>query len=375
MQAGVDTAGTSVHRVSDDERAAMRAFLQRCEVRLSTMHRVATALLSGAGILVLLPAVERDSIIQVMRSLLTGELTWPRALSAAAIAMSILLSLAALWLVIVELTRFYFHANHVAHIGPDGMPVEVFTPRFTLTGLRLPADELGADTDAEYDAVHTSTSNVRLLVAGNDRARAKIDRQVSAYPGLVDPALAAVDADRARAEALFELAASRRRTLVEEVSKVEYGMVRHMVRLQVIILRYVKALLVIVATTLAAFVCAAAVSGDAVLSIADQRWIAATMALWAPTVVLVVASPVRWLDRVLRAEGATHTAVRDDSELTQVEDLTNRAATAVWLAAAAALVLLQVHHSATVAGRVAAIVVIVGSAAVLALSLARRRRR
>ena len=36
-----------------DERAAMRAFLQRCEVRLSTMHRVATALLSGAGILVL----------------------------------------------------------------------------------------------------------------------------------------------------------------------------------------------------------------------------------------------------------------------------------------------------------------------------------
>jgi len=38
--------------VSPDERAAMRAYLQRCEVRLSTVHRVATALLSGAGILV-----------------------------------------------------------------------------------------------------------------------------------------------------------------------------------------------------------------------------------------------------------------------------------------------------------------------------------
>ena len=42
-----------------DERAAIRAFLQRCEVRLSTVHRVATALLSGAGLMVLLPAIVR----------------------------------------------------------------------------------------------------------------------------------------------------------------------------------------------------------------------------------------------------------------------------------------------------------------------------
>ena len=55
-----------------DEKAAMRAFLQRSEVRLSTMHRVATALLSGAGILVLLPAVERDAVMNVLRSLVEG---------------------------------------------------------------------------------------------------------------------------------------------------------------------------------------------------------------------------------------------------------------------------------------------------------------
>lgn len=34
------------------------------------MHRVATALLSGAGILVLLPALERDAVLQVLRALL-----------------------------------------------------------------------------------------------------------------------------------------------------------------------------------------------------------------------------------------------------------------------------------------------------------------
>lgn len=38
-----------------DARNAMRAFLQRSEVRLSTMHRIANAFLSGAGLLVLFP--------------------------------------------------------------------------------------------------------------------------------------------------------------------------------------------------------------------------------------------------------------------------------------------------------------------------------
>src|SRR4051812_44783175 len=120
----------------------MRAFLQRCEVRLSTMHRVATALLSGAGILVLLPAVERDSLLQVLRSLLVGPIPASRGLLTAAVALSIGLALTMLWFVVVELTRFYFHANHIVHTGG-----EVFTPRFTLTGLRLPDDELGAAVD------------------------------------------------------------------------------------------------------------------------------------------------------------------------------------------------------------------------------------
>ena len=126
-----DVAGVSV-----DERAAMRAFLQRCEVRLSTMHRVATALLSGAGILVLLPALERDAVLQVLRALLAGPVSWSRALLTVAVGISLVLALVVLWLVIIELTRFYFHANHVVHA--DG---EVFTPRFTLTGLRMPLDD------------------------------------------------------------------------------------------------------------------------------------------------------------------------------------------------------------------------------------------
>ena len=206
--------------VTSDERAAMRAFLQRAEVRLSTMHRVATALLSGAGILVLLPAVERDTVLQVLRALLVGPVSWSRGLLAVAVSASIVLSLTVLWFLIVELTRFYFHANHVVH--DEG---EVYTPRFTLTGIRLPEGELDAASDAEYAEVHRAERTVRLLVPGNARARATIDQRLSAYPGLVEDD---GDPDLRRAEALFELAAARRRSLVEEVAKVEYGIVRHM---------------------------------------------------------------------------------------------------------------------------------------------------
>jgi hypothetical protein len=347
-----------------DERAAMRAFLQRCDVRLSTMHRVATALLSGAGILVLLPAVERDTVLQVMRSLLVGPLTWSRGLLLVAVVLSIALALIVLWLVIIELTRFYFHANHVVHDGG-----EVFTPRFTLTGLRLPVDELRPATNASYDAVHAAESTVRLLVPGNARSRSRIDRQLAAYPGLLQHG---DDPDRARAEALFELAASHRRSLVEECAKVEYGMVRHMLRLQVIVLRYVKALLAIVITAIATFAAAAAVNGETTVSAADQRWIAGTMLIWAPVVLIVVSAPVRWLESLLRTEGATHSGVSHDAELTQLEDVTARVSAVAWLVSVIAMVTLLVHHPISSQGRIATVAVIIGSGALAAVALVQR---
>ncbi len=369
--AGSDTNDDATAYTAD-ERAAMRAFLQRSEVRLSTMHRVATALLSGAGILVLLPALERDSVVQVLRTLLVGPISWSRGLLAVGVTSAVLLALVAFWLLVLELTRFYFHSNHIRN--DDG---EFFTPRFTLTGIRLPNDELSPRTDQTFESMHGSPENVELLVAKNAVARARIDRQLDAYPGLVQPD--AADPDRARADALFELAASRRRTLAEEVAKVEYGIVRHAIRLQVIVLRYVKALLVIVATALASFACAAAVSDHARIGAADERWLAGVLLVWAPVVVLVVGAPVRWLERLLKAEGAQHAALGADRELTQVEDVTARIAAGTWLLATIAAITLLVDHPISSQGRAASVTVIVGSAIAMALHgvrrLARRRQQ
>jgi hypothetical protein len=351
----------------EDDRAAMRAFLQRGEVRLSTMHRVVTALLSGAGILVLLPAVERDSVVLVLRTLLVGPISWSRGLLATGVVLSIALALAVVWLLVLELTRFYFHSNHIRR-----SPGDSFAPRFTLTGLRLSSDELSPAADQRYEAGHRSPNNIELLVARNARNRARIDRQLSAYPGLLDTT--ADDLDLARAEAMFELAASRRRTLTEEVAKVEYGIVRHVNRLQVIVLRYVKALLLIVVTSLASFACAAAVSTTGASTAADERWIAGTLVVWAPAAVIVVAAPVRWLERLLRDEGALHTALDSDRELKGVERVTNRVAGLVWVLSSLAMVMLLIDHDVTQQGIVAAVVVLVGSAAVVARELMVRQR-
>ena len=42
-----DTMEFQPKPLTDQERNAMRAFLQRCEVRLSTLHRIATAFIAA----------------------------------------------------------------------------------------------------------------------------------------------------------------------------------------------------------------------------------------------------------------------------------------------------------------------------------------
>lgn len=93
------------HTLTPDERAAARAFLQRSEVRLSTLHRIVTALLSGAGVLVLLPALGRDAIVGVMRSLLTADGTAMHRLIAGIVAVTLALVLIVVWMLLVEITR------------------------------------------------------------------------------------------------------------------------------------------------------------------------------------------------------------------------------------------------------------------------------
>jgi hypothetical protein len=129
-----------------------------------------------------------------------------------------------------------------------------------------------------------------------------------------------------------------------------------------VVLRYVKALLVVVVTSLATFIGAAAIDDRTALLAPAQRWIAGTMLVWSPVVVLAVHAPVRWLGSLLQAEGASNSALRADTELTRVETLTVRMAGVAWIASAVAMLVLLINHRVTGFGTGACIVALVGSA-------------
>lgn len=360
MKGRVDQTPDDVELNAED-RDAIRAFLQRCEVRLSTIHRVATALLSGAGLMVLLPAVERDSVVVVLRALFTGKPDVAHLLLVVAVAASLAVPFTALWLVVRDLTQFYFHANHIRRGN-----AEAFAPRFTLTGLQLPRGELSPESAGVLEELRRSPQAVEILVPRNDAARRRIDTQIAAYGGL---GIDAAEGDIGRAAALFELAASRDRSLLEEVTKVEHGLARHLLRMQVIVLRYAKALLALLATAFSAFASAAVVADKTTLAPGDEVWLAAILLGWAPLAVVAVTSPVRWLERQLRSEGATHTAVTADPELTKVERVTVRLALAGYVAAAGAMVLVLTQTELTTTSRTLGAAAAVAASAGLIVSL------
>jgi len=296
-----------------EDRAAARAFLQRSEVRLSTVHRVASALLSGAGLMVLLPAIQRDTVVIVLRALLTGPVTLVDSLLAVGVVMSLLVPLVALGLLLRDLTTFYFHANHLGGPGEPG----TYTPRFTLTGLQLPADDLSPAGTTLVDRARTGQAAMELLVPHNDATRARIDERIAVY----DLGRGEELDDRARVEALFALTASRSRGLADEVAKIEHGLARHLLGIQNIVLRYAKALLALLATALCAYAAAGVVqsgAGDA----GSRAWLAVILMVWTVLAVGAVLTPLRWIERRLRADGATRTAVARDRELTRVERTT-----------------------------------------------------
>ena len=95
------------------------------------------------------------------------------------------------------------------------------------------------------------------------------------------------------------------------------------------------------------------------------------MLTWAPCTIVAVGSPVRWLEQLLRSEGATRPSVSRDPEMTQVERIAVRIAVVAWLLAAvggiAALAGGDVSAGGTVAGAVLGVV----TAAAMGVTLGR----
>ena len=338
--------------VSDEEsRGAMRAFLQRSEVRLSTIHRVAQALLGGSALILLLPLFLRDAFPKMMTVLIASydaQQNWvPTVSLGIAATLVILLPVPTVYLLVGDLLAFYFTSNTFgAHpSGADSPKRMVFNPRFIIPGLGFNNDELGPTTRHLLTEGRDDEWTRGLLVPhsiDDDGWRDRFDTRTYEVWGIV--ADEGVAGDNERVRQAFRLAGlNRDRTLARDVARTEALMARHVLAIRTVVLRYTKALLLLIATTVVTLAASGLVDQAIREDPTNGKFIggfpyryvflvAVVYAFWAPLAARSVTSPLRMIQRHTPGVGE-HGDVYFDKHTTQFESATI-AVTLVVLAAA-----------------------------------------
>lgn len=343
--------------ISDEEsRTAMRAFLQRAEVRLSTVHRVGQALLGGSALVLLLPLFIRDGFPRLTTLLVSTYDAHQHPVVivgiAIAAAVSIILPVSAIYLLVGDLLGFYFTSNTfgapgAGHHLPDRA---VFNPRFIVPGLGFNNDELNERTGALLDEGRTDEWTRALLVprsVDDVGWRDRFDRRTLDVWGISAAEGTAGDDDRLRQQ--FRLAGLHRdRTLAHDVARTEALLAKHVLTIRIAVLRYSKALLLLIATTVATLAASGIVeeaihqdtSGGRFADGFPYRYlflVALVYVVWAPGAARSVTAPLRMIQRHTPGVGR-HRDVYLDKVLTQFESATVLATLVVLIGAVAALI-------------------------------------
>ena len=350
-------SGEALGQISDEEsRAAMRAFLQRSEVRLSTVHRVGQALLGGSALVLLLPLFIRDGFPRMTTLLISSydaHQQWVVIVGiAVAAVLSVALPVAAIYLLVSDLLGFYFTSNTFGApgAGPDGGSRAVFSPRFIIPGLGFNHDELNAATAPLVAEGRDDEWTKALLVPRNlddSGWRDRFDTRVFEIWGTVIPEGLAGDAERLRQS--FRLAGlNHDRTLAHDVARTEALLAKHVLTIRVAVLRYTKALLLLISTTVAILAASGLVeqamnedpSGGRFVGGFPYRYsflVALVYVVWAPFAARSVTAPLRMIQRHTPGVGA-YTDVYRDRRTTQFESATVATTLVVLVGAVTALV-------------------------------------
>ena len=350
-------SGEALGQISDEEsRAAMRAFLQRSEVRLSTVHRVGQALLGGSALVLLLPLFIRDGFPRMTTLLISSydaHQQWVVIVGiAVAAVLSVALPVAAIYLLVSDLLGFYFTSNTFGApgAGPDGGSRAVFSPRFIIPGLGFNHDELNAATAPLVAEGRDDEWTKALLVPRNlddSGWRDRFDTRVFEIWGTVIPEGLAGDAERLRQS--FRLAGlNHDRTLAHDVARTEALLAKHVLTIRVAVLRYTKALLLLISTTVAILAASGLVeqamnedpSGGRFFGGFPYRYsflVALVYVVWAPFAARSVTAPLRMIQRHTPGVGA-YTDVYRDRRTTQFESATVATTLVVLVGAVTALV-------------------------------------
>jgi hypothetical protein len=301
---------------SRSERDAMRAYLQRTEVRLSTLHRIAVAFISGAGLLVLFPVFFKEEIVVIIRIFLTHiSEALPMVAGQESILLIVLylflaypfilscgIPLYALYIMLKDVVHFYFS------IYTPGFPVELETPSFAMTGITFAPDE-SESVKREVLRYQYSLSSVNFAIPFSAEKRAEyFDETIAGTGGQIFPAsrrmadleangVIPADADRKTVEhfnAAFGLARTIDRGLSQEVAAQEVSVVRHVLYLRRLVLRYMKTLLMFIWTSLISFVMIPFLQEE---SLPTLMVLALGYLIWAALTMPIMRMPIRWIYR------------------------------------------------------------------------------
>jgi hypothetical protein len=225
-----------------------------------------------------------------------------------------------------------------------------FSPRFILPGLGFNDDELSARAKVHLDAGREDPWTRGLLVppsAADDGWRDRFDTRTHQVWGILADEGPAGDTERLRQS--FRLAGiNRDRTLALDVARTEALIARHVLAVRTALLRYSKALLLLISTTVVTL----AASGFADQAVREDPdggrflggfpdrfvfLVALSYVIWAPLAARSVTAPLRMIQRHTPGVGE-HRDVYLDRQTTQFEAAAIAVSAVVLLSAAFAMV-------------------------------------
>ena len=302
-----------------EERNAMRAYLQRCEVRISTQHRIATAFIGGAGLLVLIPIFLRD-IVDGILAFLVDQITnvypalpapWGDLTSAVFFAclsyvfiLSLAIPLVGVYWLLEDMVHFYFT------LYMPGFSSKLLNPTLALGGINFSPDESQRVKHAVKMLQYADDDMAFMMPFSEKRREQYFETLIADTEGMILPpnrdleALKAAGVIRGDAavmkraqhfNAAMGIARSVDRSLSEEVAISEMHLARNTLYLRRLLLRYVKTLLMFLWTTVISFLMLPLLYDKQ--DSPNFMVLAFGFLIWASCVSWLIHRPVHWIYR------------------------------------------------------------------------------
>ncbi|MBF0340059.1 MAG: hypothetical protein HQL95_03745 [Magnetococcales bacterium] len=248
---------------SPADNSGLRAYLQRGETRLSTMHRIAGVFMNGAGLLMLAPILFREGYdkifffaIDVVRSQNEHSTNFKIGvlLQLTPYLLSIVLIILSLYLLFEDLTKFYY----TGHI-PGALKTNKFLPVFSLTAISASKD----DCNNKSDDIIRSIIEKRLFEFALPHKYDSLEetaegfgKSLGAPEGWTTEHITKIFGtnkhknDLVKFRHALNLSSCYNRNLIEEVAKMQVSLVRHNLYLRTLVIRYFKAFILLLSAAL-----------------------------------------------------------------------------------------------------------------------------